>query len=257
MSPRWRVAVGIVAALVIVDLALHFIGTLTGGTPGGPESSSYATKPDGARAYAELLGRYGHRVDRVRTTPGDATLDPTTTLFLLGAAGVRTADAAALRRFVESGGQLVAGGPNVRWVRSLVSAPPHGTAARARFRARRLHVQSAGGQVWTNTGGFTPVARSPRVILAVTKRVGRGRLILLADPSPLQNRLLDRADNAAFGLSLAGEKERPTSFLESYHGDGRSSGLTALPLAWKLLLAGLALATFVWMIARGRRFGPP
>src|SRR3954468_8628804 len=257
MSPRWRVAIAIVAALVIVDLALHFIGTLTGGTPGGPESSSYATKPDGARAYAELLGRYGHPVDRVRTTPGDATLDPPTTLFLLGAAGVRAADAAALRRFVESGGQLVAGGRDVAWARPLVSTPPHGTAARARFRARRLHVQSAGGQVWTNPGGFTPVARSPRGILAVAKRVGRGRLILLADPSPLQNRLLGRADNAAFGLSLAGPPRRPAGFLESYHGYGRSSGLRALPLAWKLLLGGLAAATLVWMVAQARRFGPP
>src|SRR4051812_22531024 len=162
MSPRWRVAVGIVAALVIVDLALHFIGTLTGGTPGGPESSSYATQPDGARAFAELLGRYGHPVDRVRTTLGDATLDPKTTLFLLGAAGITAADAAALRGFVEKGGRLVAAGPNVTWARSLVTAPPHGTALRARFRARRLHVQSAGGRVWTDPGAFAPVARSPR-----------------------------------------------------------------------------------------------
>src|SRR4051794_16343603 len=132
MSPRWRVAVGIVAALVTVDLALHFIGTLTGGTPGGPESSSYATKPDGARAYAELLGRYGHPVDRVRTTPGDATLDPTTTLFLLGAAGVPAADAAVLRRVAEAGGRLPAAGRRVPWGRGGRCGPPHRNGRRAR-----------------------------------------------------------------------------------------------------------------------------
>jgi hypothetical protein len=82
-------------------------------------------------------------------------------------------------------------------------------------------------------------------------------VILLADPSPLQNRLLGRADNAAFGLSLAGAGHRPAAFLESYHGYGQSSGLRALPLEWKLLLAGLAAATLVWMVSRARRFGPP
>ena len=257
MSPRWRVGIGIVVALVAVDLALHFIGTLTGGTPGGPESSSYATQPEGAGAYAELLGRYGHPVDRVRTTPADATLDPTTTVFLLGADGVAAEDAASLRRFVESGGRLVAGGPTLAWARALVPELPRGAASRARFRARRLRVQSAGGRAWTGPGAFAPLARSPRGILAVTKDVGRGTLILLADPSPLQNRLLGRADNAAFGLSLAGPARRPAAFLESYHGYGRSSGLRALPLAWKLLLGGLAAATLVWMVARARRFGPP
>jgi hypothetical protein len=33
--------------------------------------------------------------------------------------------------------------------------------------------------------------------------------------------------------------------------------LSALPLAWKLLLGGLGLAALVYMVARGRRFGPP
>jgi len=80
---------------------------------------------------------------------------------------------------------------------------------------------------------------------------------LLADSSPLQNRLLAKADNAALGLALAGPQARPVEFLESYHGYGRSSGLSALPLSWKLLLGGLALAALVYVVARGRRFGPP
>jgi hypothetical protein len=31
----------------------------------------------------------------------------------------------------------------------------------------------------------------------------------------------------------------------------------ALPAAWQLLLGGIALAALVYMVARGRRFGPP
>ena len=59
------------------------------------------------------------------------------------------------------------------------------------------------------------------------------------------------------GLALAGPPSRPVEFLESYHGYGTGSGLSALPLAWKLLLGGLGLAALVYMVARGRRFGPP
>ena len=62
MSRPWRIALVVVAVLVAVNLALRFLGTLTGGTPGGPRSSSYATSPRGAAAFAELLGRYGRIV---------------------------------------------------------------------------------------------------------------------------------------------------------------------------------------------------
>jgi Domain of unknown function (DUF4350) len=257
VSTRWRIAIGIVVGIVVLDLALHFLGTLTGGTPGGPESSSYATQADGAGAFAELLGRFDHPVDRVRRTPSETTLDPSSTVFLLEPDGVATKDAQALRRFVDSGGRLVVGGTNIRWARALFPKLPRGAAAGARFHSGSLSVRSAGARAWIAPGEATPLARGPHGILAVGKRVGRGRVILLADPSPLQNRLLGRADNAAFGLALAGQGHRPAAFLESYHGYGRGSGLSALPLAWKLLLSGLALATLVWMVSRGRRFGPP
>jgi hypothetical protein len=257
MSRPWRVAIAIVAGLAALDLALHFIGTLTGGTPGGPESSSYATQRDGAGAFAELLGRAGHPVDRVRTTPADTTLEPGSTVFLLDPEGVARTDARALREFVASGGRLVAGGGGLVWARELVSRLPHGDVAATRFRSGGLTIRTAGARAWTSPGAATVLARSGSGILAVTKTVGRGRVILLADASPLQNRLLAEAGNAAFGLSLAGAHGRPAAFLESYHGYGRSSGLRALPLDWKLLLSGLVLATLVWMVSRGRRFGPP
>jgi Domain of unknown function (DUF4350) len=257
MSRRWRIGIGIVAGLAALDLALHFVGTLTGGTPGGPESSSYATQPNGAGALAELLGRFDHPVDRVRRNPSDTSLDPHSTVFLLDADAVAEKDAKALRAFVAIGGRLVAAGGDIGWARVLISPLPRGVALGATFTSNGLSVRTAGVRAWTTPGATTPLAQSDHGILAVTRRIGRGRVILLADPSPLQNRLLAHADNAAFALVLAGSRRRPGAFLESYHGYGRSTGLTALPLAWKLLLAGLVLATLVWMIARGRRFGPP
>ncbi len=104
MSRGWRIAVGIVAVLVVFNLALRLIGTLTGGTPGGPRSSSYATSPQGDAAFADLLGHAGHPVEQVRSLPHRSPPDAGTTVFLLDPPAVRSQDLQALRAFVRDGG---------------------------------------------------------------------------------------------------------------------------------------------------------
>jgi hypothetical protein len=88
-------------------------------------------------------------------------------------------------------------------------------------------------------------------------RVGEGRVQLLADVSPLQNRGLARADNAALGIDLAGGAQRPVAFLETVHGYGVSRGFGGLPSEVKWALLGLALTALMAVWAAGRRFGPP
>jgi Domain of unknown function (DUF4350) len=245
VSRRWGVALGIVALLVAVNLALRFLGTLTGGTPGGPRSSSYATSPQGAAAFAELLGRAGHPVEQVRDLPHSSPPSTRSTVFLLDPPAVTTRDAQALRQYVRGGGRLVAAGLSRDTMRQLVSRVPRPAPGRRRTRVQGLELRTDGVSGWRSEG------------FLADRRIGSGRVSLLADSSPLQNRLLGRADNAAFGLALAGPRSRPVAFLESYHGYGAGSGLSALPLVWKLLLGGLGLAALVYMVARGRRFGPP
>jgi hypothetical protein len=87
--------------------------------------------------------------------------------------------------------------------------------------------------------------------------LGGGRVELLADPSPLENRLLVSADNAAFSVSLAGASGRPVAFEEGVHGYGEATGLAALPARWKWALAGLVLAALAGVAARFRRLAPP
>ena len=82
-------------------------------------------------------------------------------------------------------------------------------------------------------------------------------MVLLADTSPLTNAFLGDADDAALGLAIAGPASRQVVFVESVHGYGRATGLSALPTGWKVALAGLLVAALVLMVARGRRFGPP
>ncbi len=245
MSRPWRIGLTVVALLVVGNLVLRFLGTLTGGTPGGPRSSSYATSQHGDAAYAELLGKAGHPVDQVRELPHSSLPNAGATVFLLDPPRVGTTDLQALRRFVGNGGRLVAAGLSPAAMHELVSRAPERALGSRRVRVEGLQIETDGAAAWRGEG---PVA---------TRRVGGGRVELLADSSPLQNRLLGSADNAAFGLALAGPPSRPVEFLESYHGYGAGSGLSALPLAWKLLLGGLGLAALVYMVARGRRFGPP
>lgn len=267
MSSRAWKAVGVlVAAVVAVNLVLQRIDRATG-TPGGPTSSSFATAPQGLAAYAALLDREGHPVTRLRTPPAESELDLGTTLVVLDPQGLTSADVRALRSFVEGGGRLVAGGlGSTAWLGSLLAHPPRWVSG-GPFTARPLApapelagvrvVRTAGEGTWGGSGETLPVlAGVVRELLSVGNP-GGGRVLLLADASPLQNRLLGRADNAALGLGLAGQRERPVVFAESVHGYGRASGLRAIPNSWRWTLIGLLVAALVWMVSRGRRLGPP
>jgi hypothetical protein len=262
MSRGWRIGIGIVGALVAVELTLRLIGTVTGGTPGGPRSSSYATSRVGLAAYADLLGRAGHPIDQQQSLPHRTNLSPADTVVLLDPPAVARRDALALRAFVAAGGRLVAGGGDDDWLRALLRDPPRALIpgvrrAGAHGLGGTRSVVTVGDAAWASPGGTRPLVTGRGGIVVAVARIGRGRVYLLSDPSPLQNRLLGTADNAALGLALAGPPARPVEFLESYHGYGSSSGLAALPLSWKLLLGGLALAALVYVVARGRRLGPP
>ena len=261
-----RVVVGLAALILALNLLTAGATVVTGGSgPGGPTSSSYATAGDGLAAYAELLARHGHPVDRLRTSLDEATLDPGTTLVIADPGTVTPEEVQALARFVGAGGRLIAaggdaapvlaglpgGGPEwddagVRSARVLAPAPEAATVTT---------VESAGGGSWRRAGGTLPLLGDGDRLLATVASVGAGRVVALADASPLQNRLLARADNAAFALAAAGAG-RPVAFAEAQHGYGRGTGIGAIPARWRWALAGGVLAALTWMWARGRRLGP-
>jgi hypothetical protein len=118
-------------------------------------------------------------------------------------------------------------------------------------------VQSDGSGAFNDAGSTLPVLGDAHSALATVVDLDAGRVVLLADASPLQNHLLAQADNAAFGLAIAGPASRPVSFEEAVHGYGQRQGLAALPVRWKWALAGLVLAALLIVAARFRRLGPP
>ena len=164
---------------------------------------------------------------------------------------------------VRAGGRLVAGGAQAG--RGIVPRPPRWVDAGPRLARRSAAlpetrdvrtVQTAGDGAFSALGAAQPAIGRDPALLAVA-RAGRGRALLLADPAPLQNRLLARADNAALGLALAGPRARPVVFAESLFGYGRSTGLAALPGRWRLALALAGLAGLLWLASHARRLGPP
>ncbi len=267
MSPRvvWTLRwLAVIAAIVLVLAAV--IDQVSPGAS-GPLGSSYATAPQGLSAYAELLTRAGHPVTHVQTPPAHAGLDPSSTVIVLDPARIDAADVTALRRFVLKGGDLVAGGQDPgRWLPVLMADPPTwspggSTVALPVIPAPQTTgvraLLSAGDGSWADAGASLPLAGGTHAWLLSVAHLGAGTVSLLADSSPLENRYLARADNAALGLSLAGATGRPVAFEEAVHGYGEGNGVANLPVRWKWALIGLLIAAFVAVAARFRRLSAP
>jgi len=254
-------------------LALAALSSLLpggGGQGGGSPSSSYSNRPDGAAAWAELLSRFGHHVDRLRGELDSSTLDPGATVVVLDAPGLTGREARDLGHFVRLGGRLVAGGAGAgNWLESVIDDAPkaagRGTRTAGPVGAPPAPEVDGVGTVrtaqlgsWRDPGGLEPIlAGDGGRVIAVAGDSERGRIVALADPSPVQNALLAVDDNAALALGLAGGAGRTVLFAEGAHGYGGSEGLAALPRRWRMVLAGLGLAAAIWVYARSRRLGPP
>jgi uncharacterized protein DUF4350 len=263
--PSWKPWAAAALAVVLAFFVLGLIADAFAPAPEGPAGSSYATSPDGAAAWAELLARAGHPVVALRHPLDDAALPAGSTVIVLGADSLSAAAGRNLDRFVSAGGRLVIGGGNpAATLPALLPNPPGWTDSGSIF-VRRVAplpevagvtvVRTAGDGAWTSVTGAVALsgARGP-ALLAVN--VGRGRINLLADAAPVENRLLASADNAQLALNLAGPPGTPVIFAEALHGYGEATGLAAIPARWWVVFALLCLAWAAWALARGRRIGP-
>jgi hypothetical protein len=273
---RWipaRVAAGqgwivLVSGVAVLFIALALLSNALGSGPGGPVSSSYATDAKGLAAWAELLGRAGHPVVQLRQSLDSARLDPQSTVVVLDPEALVHSEGIRLIAFVKRGGRLLIGGSEPQnTLPALLTTMPtwqmgggtraYPTSGAAQALPGVSEVASAGEGEWQSSGGYRTLLQGAGGALLLARTIGRGELELLADASPLQNRLLASADDAQLGLDLAGGPGRVVVFVESVHGFGESRGLAALPARWWLAFAGLALAGLLWILARARRLGPP
>lgn len=265
MSRSFRIRIALGAGAIAL-LGLGWAVSWLTREPSGPPSSTYATTPAGAAAYADLLSRFGHPVRRLRTSLADSDLRPGETVILLDGKRLSAADNLATRRFLDSGGRLVVAGEPpagllarlmdkaASWaIEGQVLVQPVGDAPEVES-LRTVRTRGVG--VFEDPGSATPMLKTDDNIVAAAATVGEGRLVLVADASPFQNRLLSRADNAAFAVAVAGGPNRPVAFVENVHGYGEAIGLAALPGRWWWVLGGVVIAALALMWARGARLGP-
>lgn len=263
------------AILALASLAL---AAATGGTSGeadplGRSASVYDDGPGGAsamRRYVEAMGARTIVVQGDRFTVPDAT----SVLFILGPSeGISVTDVATIRDFVFAGGTLVLaselgiqeqrlldllgaglGGfiaPGTRDVASItLAAPP----------VRRVAIDA--GRVVT--GGLPLIRDSAGARAAVLTQVERGTGIAFVSGSlgPFINANLGSEDNGRLALALtraAFQGRGAVAFDEYHHGAHPSSSmLVVLERTWPgraLVFAGIAI--FVYLVASGRRLGPP
>ncbi|MBW3626760.1 MAG: DUF4350 domain-containing protein [Actinobacteria bacterium] len=266
-----RIAVVLGAAVLAVNIALVAVDAVVGKEPSGPTSSSYATAPEGTAAWAGLLADNGHPVRRLRQALHEADLDPGATLVLADPARLAPSEIDAAEAFVRRGGRLIATGraslpAATRLIDELRWRPSGPERARALVPVPEVagvsEVTTAGAGAFTDAGAGLPILAGTNSddVLGVVATAGDGRVVALADTSPLHNRRLADADNAALALAVVGPPGRPVMFAEAAHGYGDDGGQTlpiTLPARAPGALIAAAVAAAVWMWSKGRRFGPP
>lgn len=263
-----RIAVAVLGLVVAVNLSLAGLGSLVGGgDPGGPVSSSFSTGGTGLEGFADLLRSAGHPVSRIGRTLTAADLPVGATVVVADPEQLTNAEARALIGFTRGGGRLVlAGGSNERLLAAVTGVPVTWEAGSGGDPltvwlpvdgvGSAQEVVGAGAGSWLHIGSLVPVAGSGSDPVLLAGRVGRGRVLALADSGPLHNRNLARGDNAALALGLAGDVDRPVVFAESVHGF-TGGGLQAVPPSWKWTALGSALALLLGLWWAGSRLGPP
>ena len=270
LSPGRRLVVGAASVVLGVLVLVQAVQSTVGGSaPSGPSSSSLATSKNGLAAYASLLARSGSAVTQRRLPLGDGLpVTPGAALFVLGAPELDDRESAAVRRFVDDGGQLIAGGvESTLWINRIFSLEMESVplASNGSKGASLVDAGSPARRISTPSGiGFDPehlpvgsvaLALSADIPVAVSLPERSGSLVLLSDVSMLDNSQLAQRDNAAFGLGLP--DGRPVVFAESVHGFGPRGGLRGLPERWRWSLGFMLAATLAWMLSRARRNGPP
>lgn len=258
-------AVAVAALLAAIVLAFALRGTSSGDSP---EHRTDSDADNGASALVQLASALDHPT----TTLQDGfrpDLGMGVVFVLTPTLGFTRDEAARAVDYVKGGGVLVY---------AAEQGDPQLDQSLQVSRQRTIASGDAAGAGPQLTGvshvvgavAAQPLALAPAQVillrsasgepLAFEQFLGGGRVVVLADPLPLCNGHLQRADNwrlAADLVSLAPAGTR-VAFDEYHHGPvGVSSPLTGwLSTAWGAAIAWAVLVAFAGLLLRGRAFGP-
>ncbi len=218
-----------VLMLVLVALAAALGPAQVTGSAAVP--SSYSPAWGGAKAAYLLLEKLGYPVERWTKPAKDLTGDGSGKLLVL--ADPTTApngeDEAAIHRFLETGGRVLATGPTAALF--LPSAAPftggyawQGTKPFGPLVPSRLgrgvrEIELVGPEKWEpKSVNQVPIYGDAQTAAVVSWPVGKGEVIWWAEATPLTNGGIRRKDNLAFFLDSVGEPGTRVLWDEYYHG---------------------------------------
>ena len=259
----------------VLALALAAVVLFNQQSASSGDHSSYSDAADGTSALFLFASAMGHPTDQVsgsynfRTSGGLLFVFTPTSPF-------SDTDVAGTLTWIRNGGVLVYA--NEASAGTINSGDDQLDAALGVKRQQVLvsgsSIKAAGpllDGVQTLKGGqfaqpYSPGADQVAILRIGTfavgylQHIGSGTVVVLADPVPLTNGFLDKADNGRFAADLLGlvPAGAPVLFDEYHHGV-TATDLT--PQAWLLTPWGAALlwllvAVFLGFLLRGRRFGP-
>jgi len=242
----------------------------TSGFEFAPNASAFNRGPSGLYGLYTLWRKLGHNTRVWRrpwtTLPSAADLFVVATPFSMGAESA-SAEPSDLLRWVKAGGTLVILGsdPDLAAefkLRHQSGSELHSTlppSAPTRL-LEGVDALSLSGDRWA--GPLEPVVihlHDQRGPALVSRPMGKGSVVALADSGALANAHLAEADNALLAANLAGLVDGPIYFDEFHHGYQERPTLASYvlrpPLLWATLQVLFALLLFFH--AAGRRFGPP
>src|SRR5690606_16385928 len=264
---RTRRALLWLAGLVVaVNLLAWGITRLTSGRGvDGPDGSSYVTTPDGAAAVEGLLDRLGVATVRIRRPLDEIELDPAGTLLALDVSSspYTSSELEAIDEFMAAGGRLVVAGQAEFGERLFPDAPRWRTAG-ADSAQSVGDVAVVGEEVrlgrfgsFEVTAADAPFLTDGNTVIGVSRRVGRGTFVWIADSFPFHNGGIGRGRNAVAVVGMI-DPAGPVYFDEYRHGYRDDASLwDVIPSGWQTALLLGAVVVALALVAYGRRFGPP
>jgi hypothetical protein len=261
------------AVLVMLTAGLAFLG----GDPreqGTPVPSTYSANPGGARAACLLLQELHYKVSRWERSPTELPADEgDAVLILADPLELPTKEEiAALRVFVEEGGQVVFTGARIRsffpearvdeefptdeWKTFSANYPSNYTLG-----APKIVLQTEATWQAPDTGQLALYGDTQSPVV-VSWRIGEGRILWWAAATPLTNSGISSEGNLnlflnAMNFPLAGEKSAVQIYWDEYfHGERTSlwSYVRKTPVTWGLVQ--ISVLGLIVLFTFSRRSGP-
>jgi hypothetical protein len=267
------------AILLVLIVATVIFAPSTDDEEGQGTPTTYSNANNGAQAAYLLLGELGYKSERWEKSPLELPADAEGKILIL-AGPIDFPDKKerdSLLEFVRSGGWIVyAGNSPYLFVESGAVAPPSvmptsreldetfPAIAPSPFTQGASKITMNASNRWiTSDGAQVPLYGEPEEPVVVTWRLGNGRILWWAGPTPLTNSGISKDGNLPFFLGCiqavrpgANPGETTVLWDEYFHGYRGSlwDYFEKTPVPWAVLQMGL-VAVFV-LLAFGRRSGP-